>query len=756
MPMSFGGGEGKSLKKHLARIVIGVIVLALFCGHALQWYRLPLLDSLENLVYDTRLQLTMPRTVDNRIVILDIDEKSLAEKERGGEGRWPWSRDRLALLLDKLFDKYQVAIVGFDVLFAERDESSGVRVLERLGERELKNIPQFQEVLRQIKPELEYDNMFAQKMKGRAVVLGYSFSKEEPGAAPKKGLLPMPAFPAGAFAGRSMNFDSYNGYTANLAELQTHAAGAGHINPYVDIDGIIRRVPMLAEYGGAYYEPLSLAMVRVLFGVPPVKPLFADAGLSGAYAGLEWLQVGSLRIPVDGTVSALVPYRGRQGSFRYYSAVDVLQERIDVAELQGKIVLVGTTAPGLKDQRSTPVDPVYPGVEIHANLIAGMLDENIKQKPPYVVGAEFMLLLLSGVAMALLLPFLSPFKSMLVTLLVMIVVLATNLMVFHLGNLVLPLASGMVMILMLFTINMAYGFFVEARGKRQITGLFGQYVPPELVDEMAKNPESFSMEGESREMTVLFTDVRGFTTISEGLDPKALSALMNEFLTPLTEVIYKHRGTIDKYMGDCIMAFWGAPLADPAHAGNAIRAAIEMQQVLRDLQPHFRSKNWPEIKIGVGLNTGRMSVGNMGSKIRLAYTVMGDAVNLASRLEGITKEYGADIIVGEGTRNAVPDVVFQELDRVRVKGKDQAVAIFQPLGLSEQLDASRAEEAQLFQRALKLYRNQDWEMAELQLVELLKISPDSKLYRTYLERIAFLRTNPPGLDWDGAFTFETK
>jgi adenylate cyclase len=744
------------LKKHLARIVIGVIVLVLFCGHALQWYRLPLLDNLENLVYDTRLQLTMPRTVDNRIVILDIDEKSLAEKEQGGEGRWPWSRDRLALLLDKLFDKYQVAIVGFDVLFAERDESSGVRVLERLGERELKNIPQFQEVLRQIKPELEYDNMFAQRMKGRAVVLGYSFSKEEPGAAPKKGLLPMPAFPAGAFAGRAMNFDVYSGYTANLAELQTHAASAGHINPYVDIDGIIRRVPMLAEYGGAYYEPLSLAMVRVLFGVPPVKPLFADEGLSGSYAGLEWLQVGSLRIPVDDTVSALVPYRGRQGSFRYYSAVDVLQERVDVAELQGKIVLVGTTAPGLKDQRSTPVDPVYPGVEVHANLIAGMLDENIKQKPPYVVGAEFMLLLLSGVAMALLLPFLSPFKSMLVTLLVMVIVLATNLMVFHLGNLVLPLASGMVMILMLFTFNMAYGFFVEARGKRQITGLFGQYVPPELVDEMAKNPDSFSMEGESREMTVLFTDVRGFTTISEGLDPKALSALMNEFLTPLTEVIYKHRGTIDKYMGDCIMAFWGAPLADPAHAKNAILAAIEMQQVLQGLQPHFRSKNWPEIKIGVGLNTGRMSVGNMGSRIRLAYTVMGDAVNLASRLEGITKEYGADIIVGEGTRNAVPDVVFRELDRVRVKGKDQAVAIFQPLGLSGQLEAGRTEEAQLFQQALELYRNQDWDMAELRLAELLNVSPDSKLYRTYLERVAFLRANPPGPGWDGAFTFETK
>jgi adenylate cyclase len=749
-------GRGKVLKKYFARIAVGVLLLALFCGHALNWYRLPLIDKLENVVYDTRLQLTMPQTVDNRIVILDIDEKSLVEKERGGEGRWPWSRDRLALLLDELFDKYQVAIVGFDIVFAERDESSGVRVLERLGDKELKNVPQFQEALRQIKPDLEYDNIFARKMQGRAVVLGYTFAKEAPEIAPRKGLLPAPVFPAGAFAERRMNFDSYTGYTANLEELQTHAAGAGHFNPYVDNDGIIRRVPMLAEFNGAFYEPLSMAMVRVLFGVPPVKPIFAGEGLAGNYAGLEWLQVGSLKIPVDDTVSALVPYRGRQGSFKYYSIVDVLNERIDVAELQGKIILVGTTAPGLKDQRSTPVDPVYPGVEVHANLIAGMLDDNIKQKPPYVVGAEFVLLLLSGLAMALLLPFLNPLKSIVVTLLVVGFALATNVTLFHYGNLVLPLASGLVMILVLFTFNMAYGFFIVTSGKRQITGLFGQYVPPEVVDEMVKNPESFSMEGESREMTVLFTDVRGFTTISEGLDPKALSALMNEFLTPLTEIIYKHRGTIDKYLGDCIMAFWGAPLVDPVHAKNAIFAAIEMQQVLQSLQPHFKSKNWPEIRIGVGLNTGRMSVGNMGSKIRLAYTVMGDAVNLASRLEGITKEYGADIIVGENTMQAVPDVLFRELDRVRVKGKDQAVAIFQPLGLREEIDPARVAELHLFEQALINYRSQEWEMAGLQLVELQKMALDSKLYRTYLERIEFLRANPPGADWDGVFTFETK
>lgn len=748
--------EGEGLKKQIVRIAIGLALVVLFLGHALGYYRLPLLGNLEAIVYDTRLRLTMPRTIDDRIVILDIDEKSLLEKEKGGEGRWPWPRDRLALLLDKLFDKYRITIVGFDIVFAERDESSGIRVLERLGTKELKDVPQFQAALRQLRPDLEYDGIFARKMKGRPVVLGFTFSSDDPAQAPRKGMLPPPVLAADAFRGRNIGSTSWNGYTANLAELQKNAASAGHFNPWTDDDGITRRVPMLAEYQGAYYEPLSLAMVRVLLGSPPVKPLFADESLSGDYTGLEWLQVGSLRIPVDDTVSSLVPYRGSKGSFRYFSIVDVLNDRVDAAELQGKIVLVGTTAPGLLDLRATPVDPAYPGVEVHANLIAGMLDGNIKQKPPYVVGAEFTLLLVSGLAMAFLLPLLSPLKSTLIAVLVLFLTLVTNVTVFHSGHVVLPLASSLVMFLLLFTLNMAYGFFIEARGKRQITGLFGQYVPPELVDEMAKNPEKFSMEGESREMTVLFTDVRGFTTISEGLDPKALSQLMNEFLTPLTEVIYRHRGTIDKYMGDCIMAFWGAPLPDPAHARNGILAGLEMQQTLRDLQPQFKARNWPEIRIGVGLNTGRMSVGNMGSKIRLAYTVMGDAVNLASRLEGITKEYGADIIVGEGTRDAVPDVVFREVDRVRVKGKDVAVAIFEPLGLEGRVDKAKLDEMALFHEALKRYRSQDWDRAELQLLNLQKMSPDSKLYKTFIRRITFLRANPPGPEWDGAFTFETK
>ena len=257
------------------------------------------------------------------------------------------------------------------------------------------------------------------------------------------------------------------------------------------------------------------------------------------------------------------------------------------------------------------------------------------------------------------------------------------------GNIALPLAGGLIMIFALFALNMTYGYFTTERTKRQITGLFGQYVPSEVVDEMSKNPEQVSMEGESREMTILFSDVRGFTTISEGLEPRDLSLLMNEFLTPLSRVIYSHRGTIDKYMGDCIMAFWGAPLPDTRHAYHAVLSGLEMQRTLSDLQPHFKERGWPQIHIGVGINTGRVSVGNMGSEVRVAYTVMGDAVNLASRLEGITKEYGVGVLVGEATKDAAPEFVYRELDLVRVKGKDKPVAIFEPLGLVGEVEAGR-------------------------------------------------------------------
>ncbi len=734
-----------------------MVIVVLFLGHTISLFRLPLLEKLEAIVYDTRLRLTMPRTVDPRVVILDIDEKSLLEKEKGGEGRWPWPRDRLALLLDKLFDKYGIAVVGFDVVFAERDESSGIRVLERLSQHELKGVPQFQSAFEKVRPQLEYDDIFASKMKGRAVVLGHVFLSDDPANASKKGMLPPPVLPAGAFGTREVGVTSWSGYTANLERLQRAAMSAGHINPLPDPDGVSRRVPMLVEYGGAYYEPLSLAMVRAVLGNPPVVPVVSDDGKTTDYSGLEGIKTGPFQIPVDNQAAALVPYRGAKGSFRYYSLVDVLHERIPVEELKGKIALIGTTAPGLLDLRATPVDPVFPGVEIHANLIGGILDGNIKQRPPYVVGAEFVLLLLSGVALGILLPMLTPLKSMLVTAFVLVTVVVTNLLVFHTGHLVLPLASGLMLILILFTFNMAYGFLVEARGTRLITGLFGQYVPPELVEEMARNPEQFNMQPRAEELSVLFADVRGFTSISESLSPEDLSIYINDYLTTMSLVIREgHRGTLDKYIGDAVMAFWGAPVADPNHAQNAVLAALNMMKQSAVLNRKFHEKGWPPFAIGVGVNSGVMRVGDMGSQIRKAYTVMGDAVNLGSRLEGITKQYGADIIIGEFTKSKISGIVLREIDMVQVKGKDTPVVIYEPVGLEGEVDQAKLDEIKLWNQALRYYRAQDWDMAELQLINLQKIAAKPYLYEVFIERIAGFRADPPDPQWVGVHRFDTK
>ena len=484
--------------------------------------------------------------------------------------------------------------------------------------------------------------------------------------------------------------------------------------------------------------------------------MVSDSG-SADYSGLEWVKTGPFQIPVDDQAAALVPYRGSKGSYRYYSLVDVLNERVPVEELRGKIVLVGTTAPGLLDLRATPVDPVFPGVEIHANLIGGILDGTIKQRPPYVVGAEFVLLLLFGVGLTLLLPLLTPFKSMLVTALVLVSVVGTNLIVFHSAHLVLPLASGLLLILVLFTFNMAYGFLVEARGTRLITGLFGQYVPPELVEEMARNPEQFSMAPRAEDLSVLFSDVRGFTTISESLSPEDLSVYINDYLTTMSLVIREgHRGTLDKYIGDAVMAFWGAPMADHDHAQNAVLAALDMMKQSAVLNRKFSEKGWPPFAIGIGVNSGTMRVGDMGSQIRKAYTVMGDAVNLGSRLEGITKQYGVDILIGQATKERITGIVLREIDLVQVKGKDEPVAIYEPLGLESEVEQTRLDEIKLWNQALRFYRAQEWDKAELQLINLKKTATHAKLYDVFLERIAAYRAEPPDAAWAGVHKFDTK
>lgn len=741
------------MKQYLPRYVLGLVILLALLGHSARIYQIPFINHMDSLIYDVKVRLTMPQGIDPRVVILDIDEKSLAE-----QGRWPWGRDKLATLINKLFDDYGLKLVGFDVVFAEPDESSGLKSLESLAKKELKDVAAFQSTLRELRPQLDNDGRFAAAIKNRPVILGYYFSSKEGGVS--SGAAPEPVFPAGTFSGRRIGFTQWVSYGGNLPEFQKAAAGAGHFNPLVDIDGTSRRVPLLVEYKGAYYESLALAMVRNLLGNPPIIAGYpGDAPAS--YAAMEWLDLntaggGVMRIPVDENAATLIPYRGYQGSFTYISITDVLNDRVPKEQLAGKVAIVGTTAPGLMDLRATPVGAAYAGVEIHANLIAGMLDGVIKHKPPYILGADVLLVLIAGAVMVFLLPMLSPLRATIVGLIVLLLLLSVNFSFWHVAHVVLPLANGMIAIVLLYAMNMSWGYFVESRTKRQLAGLFGQYVPPELVEEMSRDPENYSMAGRKAELTVLFSDVRGFTTISEGLEPDELATLMNLYLGAMTLVVRKHRGTLDKYIGDAIMAFWGAPVEDPEHARNAVLTGLDMDAALQELNKTLKARGWPELKIGVGVNTGPMTVGDMGSPVRQSYTVMGDAVNLGSRLEGITKQYGVGFIVGESTRELLKkEFVFRELDRVRVKGKAEPVGIYEPLGLEGEVPKPVLDELKVWNQALRAYRAQDWDQAELALLNLSRMS-QHKLYEVYAERVAHYRNEPPGQDWDGAWTFDTK
>ena len=739
------------MSNYLVRRLLGLAIALFFLCHSADWVRIPLINTLDAFIYDSRLRLTAPGGVDERIVIVDIDEKSLAEV-----GRWPWSRNKMAELTNRLFDHYGIAILGFDVVFAEPDQSSGLPSLEALAKGSLKDDQSFQSALSSIRNTLDYDRQFAEELQKHPVVLGYYFNNRT-----GNGALPAPVLPAGTFHGKDILFTNWRGYGGNLPEFQRPNTHAGHFTPIVDFDGVSRRVPMLAEHEGKYYESLSLAMARLLLGKPEIIPGYpADNVLSKrTYRGLEWLDLklsdGVLRIPVDENVASLIPYRGAQGSFHYYPAADVLNDRLKVEQLKGKIVLLGTTAPGLMDLRATPVGSTYPGVEIHANLIAGLLDGSIKEKPPYILGADVSQLVLVAVILILLLPLLSPINATLLTLSSLLCVSALNYYLWASG-LAMPLAAVLSTILALFALNMSWGYFVETRSKRQFAGLFGQYVPPELVDEMARDPERYSMEGKKEELTVLFSDVRGFTTISERLDSKELSSLMNEYLGAMTRVVQRHRGTLDKYIGDAIMAFWGAPVADANHALHAVETALEMQIELRKLDERFVARGWPILHIGIGINSGTMTVGDMGSEVRKSYTVMGDAVNLGARLEGITKTYGVGIVVSEATKTLVKDKVYRELDRVRVKGKHEPVGIFEPIGNVGEIDPGTQNELQLWHQTLRAYRQQNWDQAEVQLYNLSRMNPDHPLYTLYAKRIEKYRANPPEADWDGVTTFETK
>jgi adenylate cyclase len=708
--------------------------------------QLRFIQQMELWAYDQRLRLFLPKTLDPRIVIVDIDEKSL-----NAEGRWPWSRDKLALMVRELFDKYKIRVMGFDVAFAEPDPSSGLATLDRLAQNELKDDPAYLATLKEKRASLDYDQIFADEIAKHPVVLGFFLGAKTD----KAGVLPPPMFTKESFNNYDLMYNLALGFSGNVAILQKGAAAAGHLYPQLDFDGVTRRVPILMRYENGYYEALSFSILRIYLGNLPLKMNVIRPKV-GNLAIIPSVEAGDLRVPLDDHMSALVPYRGGGGVFRYVSATDVIHGALLADELKDKIVIVGTSAQGLLDLRSTPVNEAYPGVEVHANLLSGFLDQTIMHKPDYASGISVFALLLIGLPFAILLPRLSALTSTVAVAIVAILITVANLYAWRGHHFVVDIAAPIMMLAILYLLNMAWGFFMETRSRRLITGLFGTYVPKELVAEMSKNPEVYSMRGESRDMTVLFSDVRDFTSISEGLTPEGLKDMMNAYLTEMTQVVQEKRGTIDKYIGDAIMAFWGAPLDDAEHAIHGVESALAMQKRIRGLDNDFVKRGWPILQIGVGLNNGEMNVGDMGSKFRRAYTVMGDAVNIASRLEGLTKEYGIGILVSENLVKAAQGFVYREIDKVVVKGRHEGIAIFEPIGKVGEVGETVLQEIDRFHKALELYRKQKWDDAQGALKTLLYAAPDNKLYKVYLKRIEQFRGNPPGAAWNGTWVFTTK
>jgi adenylate cyclase len=749
MALSFSFTSHVGFKRYLGRAFLGIITTIGVLGHVSGVYELPYIDQIEDLLYDTRVRITAPGGQDDRIVIIAIDEASLQE-----HGHWPFTREKFSAMMDNLFG-YGAAVVGFDVLFAERDESADVSLLRELANGEEDTA--FRERLNELEPLIDRDVLFAESMQGGPTILGYYFDTNEETAF-ITGELPYPAFDFHESMADSIFLPRGAGYSSNLPVLMQSAYGGGFINnPLIDPDGVVRRTPLLHEYELGAYESLSLALAATYLN-DITLPIFVDASMwMGDYPPLEGLELAGRPIPIDPQGGVLVPYRGPAGSFPYISVADVISGRVeDPSILEGRIALVGATAPGMEDLRTTPFGSIYPGVEIHANVVAGILDSSFRWEPAYTAALEMITITFFGLLVSLLLPFLSPVISTLVTGLVTGAALTFNYYMWTYELHVLPLAMTLYTLFAIYTINMLFGYFFETRSRTHMDSLFGQYVPPDLVKEMSRDPENYSLASRKLELSVLFTDIRSFTTISEGLDAAELSTLMDEYLTPMTQIVHETHGTIDKYIGDAVMAFWGAPIHHPHHADQAVGAGLDMLRALDVLNVDFEKKGWPEIRIGVGVNTGMMSVGNMGSRFRRAYTVLGDAVNLGSRLEGITKMYGVDMVVSEATAESAGRFHYRELDTVRVKGKEKGVTILEPLGLEEELPPEALEKASVFGLFLQHYRAQEWDEGEEMLRKLLEQEPDCFLYNLYVERIEHFRENPPGEDWDGVFTFQTK
>lgn len=648
----------------------GLGLLLLLLAHATQRLELGAVSALERYLYDQRLAWAAPNETDPRIVVVDIDDRALLE-----HGRWPWRRGLLAELVTRCFEQEGAVLLGLDLVLAEADNSSGLAALERLADGPLADNPAFVSQLQTLRPVLDDDGRLAQALARHPVVLGFYFSAAAVNNT-RSAALPTPLFDARA-PGLSglLTLPNWPGHGGNLAQLQAAAGQAGFLNAIADSDGLTRSGLLLARQGDAVFASLPLRLAQIALNRPQATPRFAT---DGSLLGLQLEHASSpLWIASDGQSRVLLPFRRLSADFKHYSAADLLSDRLPADALRGRIVLLGSSAPGLLDQRATPLAPLYPGVAVQATVLAGLLDGSLTHDPVHAPALQALQLLLIAGILLLALPRLSLAGGSLLTLALLLVMLSLNLVAWKVWREAWPLAGPLCLLLALFGLHLLLAHLGERGARRRLTRLFGHYVPAALVAEMSQRPEQYSMASRNAELTVMFADVRGFTGISERLSPQELAELMNEYFSVMAQIIGAHRGTVDKYIGDAVMAFWGAPLDDPDHARHAVQAASAMQGCLAALNRRFSARGWPALRISIGINTGQMVVGDLGSYERRAYTVLGDAVNLAARLQALCAEREVDILIGERTYAAVPNLHATPLGEQFLRGRAAPLQVFQ-------------------------------------------------------------------------------
>lgn len=704
------------------------------------------LQRVEGMLYDIRLLATLPeekREFDEKVIIIDIDEKSMRE-----QGRYPWSRSKVSELVAKLMSA-GVIVVGFDIFFSEEERNPVKEIIDKNSQlpTELAN------KIASLSSSVDADKIFAQTLSDSEVVLGFLFDNK----AKSTGVLPEPVIDWQVSAEQKSEIGVFASALGNIPVIQNAASGAGFINSVPDSDGFIRKASLVLNYGGTLYPSLALEVARVYTLADSIK------AVSKSSDGISWLQglsFGKHLIPTNEKGQIIIPYKGTKYSFPYISATDVLNDRIDEEILEGTIAFVGTSAVGLADLRTTSVGVQYPGVEIHANVFESLIHPEILPfEPDTTLAILFGLLIFTGLLLAVTMAKQGPAVILVICVLSFSLHIGTNWYLWTALNISLPLFQILLLISLQTLYYSATGFVNESHKRKVIKGMFNQYVPPAYIDKLLQSKQGLALKSERRIMSVLFADIRNFTTLSEAFTAEELSDFMQQYLTEVTGIIFKNNGTIDKYVGDMVMAFWNAPLDDDNHAYNAVITALDMIKATEKLTLLFEEKQWPGVTIGIGISSGEMNVGDMGSTYRKAYTVLGDSVNLGARLESLTKYYGVDILINDDAYKQVSQtgLLCRKIDRVKVKGKSKAVNIYQPIGLASDVDEAIKLALDLHQRAMSSYLAGEWNQA-IDLFEQLKGGNvlSTTVYDIYLSRLSELNGTLASESWDGVFSHKEK